>query len=251
MSRYKFAASLIIACIVVVPLTARAQGSDVAGEFYSTGVEAYFRGSSAEAESLLSNVIRVDPKDPRAYYFRALSRIGQGREAEARSDMQIGAQVEARNPFRFDIGKTLERVQGPTRLLLEQYRSRARATAGMNPPVGPVKAPDTAVLRERRIVPLEEFSHPGQPNSIAAPEIITPPAAPATKPPVNSRPAEAAQVNPFSDEGAAEPAPKTQPKAPPAKAPAALTPPPAKAPTPPAPKPAAPTPKSPDDNPFL
>jgi hypothetical protein len=251
MSRYKFAASLLVACTAVVPLTAHAQGSDVAGESYSIGVQSYFRGSLAEAETSFSNVIRVDPKDPRAYYFRALSLMQHGREDEARSDMQIGAQVEARYPYRFDIGKTLERVQGPTRLMLEQYRSRARAAAGMNPPVGPVRAPDTAVLRERRVVPLEEFSHSGQPNSIVAPEIMAPPAAPAKTPAVNSSPAEAAQFNPFNDEGANEPAPKTQRKAPPAKAPTVETPPSAKAITPPAPKQTPPIPKSPDDNPFL
>jgi hypothetical protein len=246
MSPYKFAASLLVACIAIVPLTAQAQSSEVAGQFYSTGVDAYFRGSSAEAESSLSNVIRVDPKDARAYYFRALTRMQQGRDDEARSDMQTGAQVEARYPYRFDIGKTLERVQGQTRLMLEQYRSRARATAAMNPPVGPVRAPDTAVLRERRIVPLEEFSHPGQPNTIAAPEIIAPPAAPAKKPAENSGPAEAAQINPFND----EPAPKTQSKVSPSKAPAAKTPPPGKATTPAAPKQTPPTSKSSDDNPF-
>jgi len=249
MIRTKCAAGLFI-CIATAPLPARAQSSDVASEFYGAGVQAYFRGCLTDADTAFSNALRVDPKDPRAYYFRALSLMQQGRQDEARSDMQIGAQLEARFPYRFDMGKTLERVQGPSRLVLEQYRSRARAAAGQNPPLGPIRAPDAAVLRERRIVPLEEFSHPGLPNLISAPEIVSPPTAPATKPAANSSPASAEQVNPFSDEPAAEPAARTQPKAPPAKAPAVETPPPATAPTQPAPKQAAPAPTSPDDNPF-
>src|SRR5215216_1353529 len=121
MNRYKFAAGLIVGCIAAVPLLAQAQSSDVAGELYGKGVQAYFRGCSPDAGTAFSDVLRVDPKDPRAYYFRALSLMQQGREEEARSDMQIGAQLEARYPYRFDMGKTLERVQGPTRLVLEQY----------------------------------------------------------------------------------------------------------------------------------
>ena len=160
MSRHKFAACLILGCTAVFPLAARAQQFGAADALYSSGVEAYFRGCSAEAESSFSNLMTVDPNDPRAHYFRALSLMRQGREHEARSDMEIGAQLEARAPNRFDIGKTLERVQGPSRLLLEQYRSRARVAASMNPPRGAVRAPDTVVLREQRVVPLDEFPRP-------------------------------------------------------------------------------------------
>jgi hypothetical protein len=257
MSRHKFAACLIVGCTAIVPLAARAQQFGAADALYSNGVEAYFRGCSAEAESLFSSLMSVDPNDPRAFYFRALSLMRQGREDEARSDMEIGAQIEARSPNRFDIGKMLERVQGPTRLLLEQYRTRARASASMNPPRGAVRSPDAAVLRERRVVPLDEFSRPGEPQSVAAPEPTTPP--PTFAPPADAQPKPTTEWNappatdagnPFGDDSAAGAAtksqPKTaQPKTPPAKT-AAPEPPPAKAPLPPAPKPAAPAPKASD-----
>jgi hypothetical protein len=258
MSRHKFAACLIVGCTSIVPLAARAQQFGAADTLYSNGVEAYFRGCSAEAESLFSSLMSVDPNDPRAFYFRALSLMRQGRADEARSDMEIGAQVEARSPHRFDIGKMLERIQGPTRLMLEQYRSRARASASMNPPRGAVRSPDAPVLRERRIVPLDEFSRPGEPQSVAAPEPTTPPITFA--PPADAQPkqpisesttAPAADAgNPFGDEPAAGAAPKSQPKTaqpktPPAKT-AAPEPPPAKAPLPPPPKPATPAPKASD-----
>jgi hypothetical protein len=255
MSRHKFAACLIVACTVTVPLAARAQQFGAADTLYSNGVEAYFRGCSTEAESLFSSLMSVDPNDPRAFYFRALSLMRQGREDEARSDMELGAQIEARSPYRYDIGKMLERVQGPTRLLLEQYRSRARASASMNPPRGAVRSPDAAILRERRIVPLDEFSRPGEPQSVVAPEPVEPPttfAPPAVvpvKPANESNAAPAADAgNPFGDDSAAGAAPKSQSKTkPPRTRPAkdaAPEPPlakaPAKAPIPPQSKPVAP-----------
>src|SRR5204862_4342118 len=137
------------------------------------------------------------------------------------SDMEFGAQMEAHSPYRFDIGKILERVQGPTRLLLEQYRSRARTAASMNPSLGPVRAADAAVLRERRIVPLDEFSGSGEPHSIIAPEApsagapaaITPPNPTPPLPANDFNAAPAGSGNPFGDDAAAAPAPKSQPKA--------------------------------------
>lgn len=254
MSRHTFAACLVVGCTAIFPLAVRAQQFGAADALYSNGVQAYFRGCSAEAESSFSSLMGVDPNDPRAHYFRALSLMRQGREDEARSDMEIGAQLEARSPNRFDIGKTLERVQGPGRLLLEQYRNRARTLASMNPPRGALRSPDTAVLREQRVVPLDEFSRPGEPRSMPVPEVaptpppqaIVPPAAAQPKPASGFNAPPAGAENPFGDDSAPGAAPKSQPKdaqpeTPPAK-PAAVEPPRAKAPIPPAPKPAAPAP---------
>jgi hypothetical protein len=79
MSRQSFAAWLIVGCTVVVPLAARAQQFGAADNLYSTGVQAYFGGRPIEAEASFSSLLLVDPKDPRAYYFRALSRMQKGR----------------------------------------------------------------------------------------------------------------------------------------------------------------------------
>src|SRR5215210_1646110 len=94
MSRHNFAACLIVGCTVFIPFAARAQQFAAADALYTTGVEAYFRGRPADAESSFSRLMSVDRNDPRAYYFRALSLIAQGRDNEARSDMETGAQIE-------------------------------------------------------------------------------------------------------------------------------------------------------------
>src|SRR4051812_36257489 len=189
MSRHIFIACLTICCTAHTSLVARAQDFGAADTLYSSGVQAYFGGRPAEAETSFTSLLRIDPNDPRAFYFRALSRMQQGRQEEARSDMEIGAQMEARSPNRYDIGKILERVQGPTRLTLEKYRSAARTAASMNPPRGAIRAPDATVLRERRVVPLEQFSGARIPQSVvvplAAPVTTTPPAAAPSKPLVN------------------------------------------------------------------
>lgn len=250
-----FTFCLIVGCVGILPIAARAQEFGTPETLYSTGVEAYFQGRMAEAESAFSSLMAMDPRDPRAFYFRALALARQGRCDEARADMEIGAELESQAPNRFDIGRMLERVQGPTRLTLEQYRRRARQLTAMIPAVGIERAPDTGVLREQRVVPLDEYARPGAPQSIVAPPTaqgtVAPPARPATPPPAATPPA--GTVDPFSDDTTATPAPKAKAQAPPkadAAKPASATP-----TLPPAPKPAAPDPKptlkaEDDENPF-
>jgi hypothetical protein len=99
------------------------------GQYYTQGVHAFFAGRSSQADDLLSRALAIDPNDPRAYYFRGLARLRMGRGNEARTDMQIGASIEAQQPGRFSIGQALERVQGGDRLLLERYRREGAAGA--------------------------------------------------------------------------------------------------------------------------
>src|SRR5437588_8071481 len=103
---------LIAALILAGPISLRAQDSDIAGTLYGQGVESFFAGRSAEAGAYLSRAIAINPDDPRAFYFRSLSRLRTGRQAEAQADMQTGADLEALQPNRFAIGKAMERVQG-------------------------------------------------------------------------------------------------------------------------------------------
>ena len=58
---------------------------------YGEGVHAYFAGNSQQAEAALSQAMVLNSQDPRIYYFRALSLLRQGRTAEARGDMLVGA----------------------------------------------------------------------------------------------------------------------------------------------------------------
>lgn len=104
--------------------TASAQSGD---DDYARGVLAYFNGASHQAESLLTEALADDPEDPRAYYFRGLAKIRTGRSYEGEQDFRIGAAMEAGWTGRpIHMGRTLERVQGSDRLMLERIRSEAR-----------------------------------------------------------------------------------------------------------------------------
>ena len=108
--------------------SAPAQNSSELSAMYGRGVHAYFANQAAEAEELFSQVINAGSTDPRVYYFRAMARIGCGRQNEAEQDMQMGATFEARDPGnRYAISKALERVQGANRRTLESFRQQARA----------------------------------------------------------------------------------------------------------------------------
>jgi Tfp pilus assembly protein PilF len=115
-----------LSCALSTPSAAFARDWNAADMLYSRGVQAYFAGQDDEAEQYLTRAVQSNPNDPRPYYFRAMSRLRRGRDAEARQDMQAGAVVEARAPSRWAVGSALERVQGRDRLLLEDYRRRAR-----------------------------------------------------------------------------------------------------------------------------
>jgi len=209
--------ALLSSAATIAPI--RAQVSDAAGTFYADGVDSFFAGRTDEAAASLTRSIAANPNDPRAFYFRALARLRIGDSGGAQDDMKAGAQVEARVPNRYAIGKSLERVQGYDRLELEKYRRTARmnvvTTAKPIVPVSgqqPIAEPDAAVLRERRMVPLDEFMQPGTPKLVPVPEAAQATATAAPAPATNSAAPAAPATNntdPFADDAA---------KAPPAKA---------------------------------
>jgi hypothetical protein len=254
--------------LTIAPASARAQEMPTGAALYDQGVEAYFDGRSAEADSCFSRAIAANSSDPRAYYFRSIIRLRQGRGTEGRADMQKGADLESRQPRRYDIGKSLERVQGPSRLVLEQYRDNARMIAATNIAPKPLAAPDAEVLRHRQVVPLDELLKPGTPRAVAVPEPgltnSAPPSSTAPPPATNPSKPPAKEASPFDEQPpAAEPkaaaskeaspfdeapAATTEPKMPPAKVQPA-----AKAPAPIPPQPTPPAEKTPakaEDNPF-
>ncbi len=117
---------LALGCLMVAT-PASAQSSSALTAVYGRGVHAYFAGNSTQAEQYFTEVIQAGSSDPRPYYFRAILRLGQGRQFEAENDMRIGATYEARNPgVQHSIGRALQRVQGPSRRTLEQFRRQAR-----------------------------------------------------------------------------------------------------------------------------
>jgi hypothetical protein len=211
--------SLVIVC--ALELAAASQGwAQSATSYYEAGVNAFFAGRIDEAESRLSEAISYDANDPRAYYFRAFALARQGRCAEARGDMMTGAQMEASSPRQVAIGSALERIQGPSRLMLEAIRRQARLEAGSASGAatgasenGVARPGEEGILRQRRVVPIDEFLRPGGPRTFAepatqAPNEIPPQAPAATMPAATpaegtappAEPAQPAASNPFGDD---------------------------------------------------
>lgn len=252
-------------------------------KLYERGVNAYYAGRSGDAEAALSEAIQWNSQDPRAYYFRALTLLRQGRSDEARGDMLTGAMLEAQSPRHFAVGAALERVQGSERLMLERYRRDARRDAivqvsGPHPAL-PMATPttfvqpepDAAVIRQHRVVPLEELLRPEGPRPIAVEAPATAAPLPPQKAPEKLSPP--STFAPSAESAAVAPAPAATPATPPApptvnpfeddssKQPAAAPPPPTATPaTPPQPAPSQPAPAAKpqatppaaadEDNPF-
>src|SRR3954464_4792366 len=197
-------------CLLVSPLFAQEPRP---AKLYEQGVNAYFDGRACQADTFLSEAIQSNSQDPRAYYFRALSLLREGRVAEARGDMLVGAKLEAQSPQHQVIGAALERIQGSERLMLEEFRRNARLNSvvqasaiesappktygtqpavagGQLPPRRPstFKETDSDVLREKRIVPIEELLRSGGPHSIVDDQAPPQEEAPATRPAENAAP---------------------------------------------------------------
>lgn len=96
-------------------------------QLYGRGVHEYFGGNHQAALDALTGSIEAGTADPRPYYFRGLVLMATGKTEEARQDFQAGADREAADATRFYlVSKSLERVQGPVRLELENYRVSGR-----------------------------------------------------------------------------------------------------------------------------
>jgi len=201
---------LRMTCLAVAMLAspAAAQSSewDAAAAAYGRGVHAYFAGRYGDAEASLARAQKVNPDDPRLFYFRALSLMRLGRSDEARSDMQVGALLEAQRPNRYGVGAALQRVQGGDRLVLEKYRRQALAGALAHQRLSRAQSEQRAsdesqVLYQPVIVPLEGFLRPGTPPALSAEDLARRAAIAASRaapsvPPQNATP----QANPFQDD---------------------------------------------------
>ena len=164
--------SSIAVAAVFTSAAALAREWDAASELYGRGVHAYFAGRPNQADMLLSRALEINSRDPRLFYFRGLSRIRMGRGDDGRADMKSGAALEAERTNRYAVGTSLQRVQGSDRLLLEQFRRQARAEAVKgNRRDQFAIGPESQVLRERVVVPLDELLRPGGPRPLTAEEL--------------------------------------------------------------------------------
>ena len=99
-------------------------------QFYGNGVHAYNQRDYLGAHAALTAAIKGGTKDPRAFYFRGLTYLELGRFPEAQADFQTGAELEvADSADFFPVNRSLERIQGRSRQMLEQYRNVVHATA--------------------------------------------------------------------------------------------------------------------------
>jgi len=114
---------ILIACAVCQ--TSPAEDPAVAAA-YGTGVHSFYSGNYQQSHDALSRVVAIGTEDPRVYYFRGLAALRLGRRDEAIADFSEGAELEAAGWSIRTVSRSLERVQGPDRLLLERSRSRAR-----------------------------------------------------------------------------------------------------------------------------
>jgi hypothetical protein len=104
--------------------TTGAQEVSAARQF-GAGVHDFYQGRYFEAIHHLDGALAHDARDPRAYFFRGLAKQRVGWTGDAAIDFRMGSQLEVALKRR-DVGQALQRIQGPDRLLLEQYRREAR-----------------------------------------------------------------------------------------------------------------------------
>ena len=138
---------------------------------YGRGVTAYFDGDLDRSESLLTEVIDASTRDPRPWYFRGLVRARRGDTESAVLDLEQAADIELATGQTLQMGRALERVQGPSRQLVERVRrdmrlrkqSSAEMAAEMAAePAGPTTA-DAADAGPRIIEPPAEFPASDEP----------------------------------------------------------------------------------------
>jgi len=128
--RFLFTAGLLCAGMVQTTVAVRAAGDQFAvTASYGSGVHAYYAGKYQQSYEDFSAAVEAGSLDPRVFYFRGLTALKLGRSDEAQADFSEGAKQEAAGWSGRPVSPSLERVQGPDRLRLEQYRVRARVVA--------------------------------------------------------------------------------------------------------------------------
>ena len=101
-------------------------------ELYGRGVHSFHRGDYGQAHRLLETAVAEGTTDPRVHYYLGLTSYRLGDQEAAEKSFAVGAQLELDRGTSYPIGKALERVQGPERLLLEDYRDRVRTEHFLN-----------------------------------------------------------------------------------------------------------------------
>jgi hypothetical protein len=229
------------------------------GQIYGTGVHAFNAGDYVGAYDALTSAIKGGSNDPRAYYFRGLAYLKLGRDDEAKADFSKGAELEVADSVNeYPVNRSLERIQGKPRQMLEYYRMTVHAVAVQRqeaarqaryeqraaaeqdvlrrvapaqlPAVQAAPVPSTQIPPqvEKAVNPFEQATEPAPAPAKPAMDVEKNPFEPA--PPAQRPAAEAPNGNPFGnptppatkegDDPFGTPAPTTPPQTMPKPAPA-------------------------------
>jgi hypothetical protein len=103
----------------------RMQPSDAIDLFWQ-GYSLYWKQEYGEAREYLVAATRLNGEDARFWYYRALTEVALGNDSAADGALNRAVTLHHQGLPRTDvIGRSLERVQGPTRMMLrEAYDSR-------------------------------------------------------------------------------------------------------------------------------
>ncbi len=130
MIRSFFVLTILTGGIVLASAASLHADDGAMDKMYGNGVHAFFSGDYAMAHDCLSHAIDAKTKDPRCFYFRGLAYLKMGRAPEAKADFASGSDLESVDVYKFyNVSKSLERVQGKSRMEIEQYRAKARLKA--------------------------------------------------------------------------------------------------------------------------
>jgi len=173
----------ILLAISVTPATAQ---SGVLAEMYGRGVHKFYAGNYIDAHKFLTMAIDNGTTDPRAYYFRGLVHEATGREPEAEADFREAARLEALSGTSSLVNRSLARIQGHTRLEIEEIRQTVRLEQKAN-----LDARSRARYEEMQEAESRVLRTPRPPAANVPPP-------PATAPPADTR------ANPFADDPMAE-----------------------------------------------
>jgi hypothetical protein len=111
------------------PALRRPEGTDApdpveADKHYAEGLNRYFAEDYPGAEKELAEAVRLYGRDARYFYFLGLARLHQGKRGAA-ADFVQGARLEALDlPPQAAVSRSLERIQGRVRLLLNEAREQ-------------------------------------------------------------------------------------------------------------------------------
>ena len=193
------------------------QDNAILASAYGRGVHAYNSGDFQRSYDELTTAIEAGTHDPRSFYFRGLSALRLGRPEEANADFQAGADAEVAGRGNWPVGRSLERIQGEPRLVLEKYRRQARMEvlsqrrAAIIRHYSQVEAARPDVQRQKRPDNLPTLATPDKPSAPPptkqdAP--TPPPQVPDEKNADDPKPAEMAD-DPFTQDQAPEASKKT------------------------------------------